>query len=228
MNKYASGYTLLQVLSGAGWLVLVASIIGGIFVGANAPRNMGWIGFVVAIAGGFQGLLLIGVSAIGDAVLDGSVAQQEARDHARNKNSDASSADYQKEILHLGRCLVASSMGVPGGEYIGTYKGIALISDVSGKIKIDKEVFGSADLARIYIDDGIKEEEKRKRQQEIAGGIYEISENGDLIFSGYKVPRRNDGFLLLGKLIKEPKEVVAALLEADEGSIWKYKLGGRY
>lgn len=75
MNRYASGYALIQVLSVVGWLVIALSMIGAIIVASNAPRDMGWVGFVVFIAGGFQGLMLIGVGAIGSAVLDGATSQ---------------------------------------------------------------------------------------------------------------------------------------------------------
>lgn len=78
MNRYASGYTLISLISVIGWLAIVLSVVGGIIIGVNAPRGAGYIGFTLAIAGSFQGLLLLGVGAIGQAVLDGSIAQQSA------------------------------------------------------------------------------------------------------------------------------------------------------
>lgn len=76
MNKYASGYTLIAAVSVLGWLVIAFSIIAGIVAGSNAPPGSGGIGWIVAIVGSMQGLMLLGFGAIGGAVLDGSSAQQ--------------------------------------------------------------------------------------------------------------------------------------------------------
>lgn len=73
MNRYASGYTLISLISVIGWLAIALSLIGGIIIGANAPRGLGYIGFTIAITGSFQGLLLLGVGAIGAAILDGAI-----------------------------------------------------------------------------------------------------------------------------------------------------------
>jgi hypothetical protein len=84
MNKYASGYTAIGLISVVGWLVIAVSLIGGIVIFSNANRGEAYIGFAVAIAGAVQGLLLLGVGAIGSAILDGSTAQQEVADHFGN------------------------------------------------------------------------------------------------------------------------------------------------
>jgi hypothetical protein len=100
MNKYASGYTLIQILSVIGWLIIVVSIFGGIFIASNAVRGMGWVGISVAIGGSFQGLLLLGIGAIGTAILDGSIALQNllsnqiSRETAQFPKRVASSDNY--------------------------------------------------------------------------------------------------------------------------------------
>ena len=100
MNKYASGYSALSVISGFGWLVMIGSVFGGIITAKTLSTDMEWVGFLVAGAGITQGLFLFGMAAIGKAILDGSLSQQ---------SSSATNADLLKAVsaiereLHLSR-----------------------------------------------------------------------------------------------------------------------------
>lgn len=78
MNRYASGYKMISLISVIGFFAIAISVVGGIIIGSNAPRGLGYVGFVIVIAGSFQGLLLLVVGVIGQAILDGSNAQQDA------------------------------------------------------------------------------------------------------------------------------------------------------
>ena len=96
MSKYTSGYTAMGLISVVGWLVIAVSLIGGIIIFSNANRGEAYIGFVVAIAGAVQGLLLLGVGAIGSAILDGSTAQQEVANHFRNVKLNSPSVNVNQ------------------------------------------------------------------------------------------------------------------------------------
>jgi hypothetical protein len=76
MNKYSSGYALMQMLSLLGILVIVCSVGLGIFIFAMNDRLSEFVGITAIIYGGFSGLVLMGMGAIGGAILDGSVSQQ--------------------------------------------------------------------------------------------------------------------------------------------------------
>lgn len=78
MNTYSSGYTLTALVTILGWIFIAASAIIGIFVYANAPRDFEFLGFFVFLAGAFQGIILLGVGAIGEAILDGALFQQKS------------------------------------------------------------------------------------------------------------------------------------------------------
>lgn len=80
MRKYASGYFVIGVLAILGAVTIVVSVIGGLAIAGNSPSDIRYIGWSIAIGGSIQGLLLIGLSTIGTAILDGSIAQQEAND----------------------------------------------------------------------------------------------------------------------------------------------------
>lgn len=80
MKKYSSGYALIWLISLLGSVLIVISVLGGLYIGLKAPPGMEYLGLLVVIGGSVQGLLLIGVGAIGTAILDGSIAQQEAND----------------------------------------------------------------------------------------------------------------------------------------------------
>jgi hypothetical protein len=80
MRKYASGYFVIGVLAILGAVTIVISVIGGLAIAGNSPSDIRYIGWSIAIGGSIQGLLLIGLSTIGTAILDGSIAQQEAND----------------------------------------------------------------------------------------------------------------------------------------------------
>lgn len=72
MNKYSSGYALIKILQIFGSLIVGISILGGLIGFFAADKGMGWVALVVAVSGGFQGILLMGAAAIGEAVLDGA------------------------------------------------------------------------------------------------------------------------------------------------------------
>ena len=76
MNKYSSGYALMQMLSLLGVIVIVCSVVLGIFIFAMNDRLSDFFGITAIIYGGFSGLVLMGMGAIGGAILDGSVSQQ--------------------------------------------------------------------------------------------------------------------------------------------------------
>jgi hypothetical protein len=78
MNTYSSGYTLTALVAIFGWIFIAASAILGIFVYANAPRDFEYIGFFVFLAGAFQGIILLGIGAIGEAILDGALFQKKS------------------------------------------------------------------------------------------------------------------------------------------------------
>ena len=78
MNTYSSGYTLTGLVKVFGWIFIAASAIIGISVFASAPRDFEYIGFFVFLAGAFQGIILLGIGAIGEAILDGARFQGES------------------------------------------------------------------------------------------------------------------------------------------------------
>lgn len=84
MNRYASGYTLCSLLSIFGFAAIALSTICSFFfiymyVSIDIPGGEFLLGiaFVILIFGFFQGITSLGMGAIGRAILDGSVAQQE-------------------------------------------------------------------------------------------------------------------------------------------------------
>jgi hypothetical protein len=78
MKRYSSGYVLISLNSLIGWITIIFSIIGGIIIVVNAERGLEFIGFIVMVAGPIQGLILLGFGAVGKAILDGSLAQQDS------------------------------------------------------------------------------------------------------------------------------------------------------
>lgn len=74
MKRYASGYALLNICSSIGSLIIFFSVIGAI--AAYNISEETWMAVLVFAVGAFQGLILMGLSAIGVAILDGSTAQQ--------------------------------------------------------------------------------------------------------------------------------------------------------
>ena len=96
MNKYASGYTAMGIISLFGWIVIVISVIGGYVIGGSMPRGEGYIGLIIVVCGLVQGVLLLGVGAIGSAILDGSAAQQEVADHFRNVKLNSPSVNVNQ------------------------------------------------------------------------------------------------------------------------------------
>jgi hypothetical protein len=76
MNKYASGYTAISIITVFGWITICASVIIGLIILLNARNDAGYIGLILGAAGAVQGLLLLGMGSIGLALLDGSASQQ--------------------------------------------------------------------------------------------------------------------------------------------------------
>lgn len=85
MNKYASGYTLVNIFAVLGVLLIIVSLVIGVLV----ADEIGTLGYVIIIFGAFQGLIIVGMGSIGRAVLDGSVAQQKILDiHQSNRGKE--------------------------------------------------------------------------------------------------------------------------------------------
>jgi hypothetical protein len=119
MNKYASGYALLKFMSTLGSIVIGISIFGGFIFFFSSENVMGWASFVVAIAGGIQGLILMGVASIGEAILDGSLAQQKI----------AGSSDYRAPASTQN---VQSASTPPNYVRVKNYKGHVILKGPSG------------------------------------------------------------------------------------------------
>lgn len=212
MNKYPSGYALVSLISVFGWIVIVVSIIGGLVMLASAPVGMRYIGWTIAIAGSVQGLLLSGMGAIGLAILDGSIAQQEI---SANKVSTPHHEDDG-----LMRYLVSAAVGIPGGEFIENYKGKFLIRDASGNIIVGKESFASIKAAKVKIDST----EVVTVAAAVAPEEMAFDADGALLFKGYRIPRRGNEFLLNGQEYSSPQAVAQKILGATSSEISRYKI----
>lgn len=155
MNKYASGYTLIQILSAIGWLIILISVVGGIFIASNAERGMGWVGISVGVAGSFQGLLLLGMGAIGTAILDGSLASQhnvEIKQKSKSSSAESISEsklhDEIKYSIEMFRFVVASSLGKPGFSFVEISHGVLILRSIDGKYFVNDKSFDSLEAAR--------------------------------------------------------------------------------
>ena len=85
MNKYSTGYALINIFAALGVVLIFISFI----IGALVSREGGGLGYVIIIFGAFQGVIIVGMGSIGRAVLDGSIAQQELLHiHQSNKEKD--------------------------------------------------------------------------------------------------------------------------------------------
>jgi hypothetical protein len=85
MNKYASGYALVNIFAVLGVVLIFVSLVIGVLV----ADEIGTLGYVIIIFGAFQGLIVVGMGSIGRAVLDGSVAQQQILDiHQSNRGKE--------------------------------------------------------------------------------------------------------------------------------------------
>jgi hypothetical protein len=96
MRKYSSGYEAMRLISLVGWIMIGISIISGYIIGGSMPRGEGYIGLIIFVCGVVQGVLLLGVGAIGSAILDGSTAQQEVADHFRNAKLNSASVNVNQ------------------------------------------------------------------------------------------------------------------------------------
>ena len=215
MNKYASGYTLIQILSVIGWFVIAISVIGGIFILSNAERGMGWVGISVAVAGSFQGLLLLGIGAIGTAILDGSVAQQEVAANISKKDSVVPSREREDLMPYL----LAATLGVPGGEFIENFKGKFLIRSADGKIMVGNEIFSSLSLAKETIIQSEKEVKDREIKKSLGPENISFDDYGYLIFNGYKIPKIGSEFVMNGISYENPEDVAKEII-GDGSTNW--------
>jgi hypothetical protein len=84
VNKYSSGYTLCSLVSIFGVIVIVISTLCAFFFffvyfSTDLPGGATVLGMgvVFLLFGFFQGITSLGIGAIGRALLDGSIAQQE-------------------------------------------------------------------------------------------------------------------------------------------------------
>lgn len=93
---------------------------------------MGWVGISVAIAGSFQGLLLLGMGAIGTAILDGSLAQQKiagsydslSSTTSQSNQSVATSPDYVRIKNYKGKIILRGPSGIVISGYDSQFKNI--------------------------------------------------------------------------------------------------------
>lgn len=97
MRKYSSGYFVIGVLAILGIFTIVVSVLGGLAIAGNSPNDIQYIGWCIAIGGSIQGLVLIGLSTIGTAILDGSIAQQLMVQYLMNIDSKTSSESIKTD-----------------------------------------------------------------------------------------------------------------------------------
>jgi hypothetical protein len=141
MNKYASGYALLKLMSTLGAIVIGLSIVGGFIVFFSSNKGMGWVSFLVATAGGIQGLILMGVASIGEAILDGSLAQQKI----------AGGSDYRAAATTQ---TVQSIATPPDYVRVKNFKGHVILKGPSGILVAGHNVqFKNVLEAERYIDE---------------------------------------------------------------------------
>jgi hypothetical protein len=79
-DKYSFGYTAMKVVSVLGFLTILSAGIFGFSVIAGGSEGSGFFGWSILVFGIINGVLIIGIAAIGEALLDGSVAQQQILD----------------------------------------------------------------------------------------------------------------------------------------------------
>ena len=156
MNKYPSGYALVSLISVFGWIIIVASIIGGLFMLSSAPAGMRYIGWIVAIAGSVQGLLLSGMGAIGLAILDGSIAQQgilSVLNERGSVSSSKSSHPIENDIDNDLKPLPDNKQEAPTQDYRGVRMDYMRIS---GKYMVEGKTFEDKFSARRYVDEIVR------------------------------------------------------------------------
>jgi hypothetical protein len=132
MNKYASGYALIQFMTVFGAIVVGVSLLGGLMIFFNSEKGMGWVGVAAAVAGTFQGLILMGVAAIGEAILDGSLAQQRAAGQVALQSSVitqspkvySASPDYVRVKSYKGHVILKGPSGISIGGVVGHFKNV--------------------------------------------------------------------------------------------------------
>ena len=235
MNKYASGYTAMGLISVVGWLVIAVSLIGGIIIFSNSNRGDAYIGFIVAIAGAVQGLMLLGVGAIGSAILDGSAAQQDIYALVQQKlhelqesnkiNASASSKlanDVRSDIgvtsesaMKMLSFVTSSSLGKPGLLFVETFQDKIILRDVAGKYIVDTETYPSIEVAR------------RAVLAAIYGKNNSVVDGQDIIYNGYRIAfyAQYKCYLMSGVTYAKPEDVMAKIdREFGRESLESYKI----
>ena len=235
MNKYASGYTAMGLISVVGWIVIAISLIGGIIIFSNANRGDAYIGFIVAIAGAVQGLLLLGVGAIGSAILDGSAAQQSLYALAQQKlyelqennkiNATASSKlaiDAKSDIgvtsesaMKMLSFVTSSSLGKPGLLFVETFQDKIILKDVGGKYIVDTETYPSIEIARAAIVKAFYADSNS------------VVFGSDIIYNGYRIQFTNvdKGYMINGFYYVKTDDVLDKIdKEFGRDSLARYKI----
>lgn len=157
MKKYSSGYALMDIMGALGVLVIVCSVGLGIFIFAMNDRLSEFVGITAIIYGGFSGLVLMGMGAIGGAILDGSVSQQNTEreiarlvEEMRNSKNDGS---YQYSYVK-NNDIIAEEIKQEE-PLVENYKGYEIIKNSSTcyiKGIVDPDNFRSIEAAQRWID----------------------------------------------------------------------------
>jgi hypothetical protein len=187
MGKYASGYVLTAAMSVLGAIVIVVSIIGGLVVMSNAPRGEEGLGWVLIIAGSVQGFLLIGIGAIGTAILDGSVAQQDLLSNQISTGAVKSHKQDDSKVEYLLRLILGNSLGKPGMAFQEQFLGISIFKSDAGIFFANDAAFDSLELARGSLA-------KEKIPSSTSAEEFEDF----AIVGAYKIPRVNGRYLVNG------------------------------
>lgn len=157
MNKYSSGYALMDIMGALGVLVIVCSVGLGIFIFAMNDRLSEFVGITAIIYGGFSGLVLMGMGAIGGAILDGSVSQQRTEQEIGRliEEMQKSKHDVGSQFSHPKNDNIISTEVNQEEPLVKEYKGYEIIKKSSVcyiKGIIDPGNFRSIEAAQRWID----------------------------------------------------------------------------
>lgn len=202
MNRYASGYTLVSLISIFGWGVVAVSLVGGLSWASSAPEGLGYIGFIVAVSGVVQGIILLGIGAIGLAILDGSVATQRSFERQEQSGNSSSSIAVDEAVKNIGSAvnmlslIAAKSLGKPGLFYVDTIMGKSVFKAADGKYEVDGVTFSSMEAVK----SSIKNSENTAQKDSLVDGK-------SVVYRGYFVPWIGDGYLINGLNFQSAREV---------------------
>ena len=219
MSKYSSGYSLMQMLPVLGWIVIAISLIGGISIGSNAPRGMGGIGFLVAIIGGFQGFMLLVLWAIGTAILDGSIAQQDLLSRQGNPAGNTTARPGDAKVEELLRLMLANALGKPGLAFHEQCGGVPIFRTDAGTFVVNENSFDRIEAARDSL------------RAAVAPGSDSAAEDAEnfAVIGRYKIPRVRGKYLLNGmefdSLVKLDKEIGRIIASGGSRQLEKYLVG---